>query len=67
MEKEVCFEVVERKRVIIDLTGYDVDMTDPKSIEKYIDWYITGNIECNARTVDFDYELVNWSRKKGKR
>ena len=69
MSKKIYIEMEITKSVIIDLTGYDVDMMNPKSIEEYIDLYASGDIECHEEPVEYSwgiihYNVVNEKRKR---
>lgn len=71
MSKKIYVDLEITKSVIIDLTGYDVDMTDPKSIEKYIDLYARGDIECHEEPVEYGWNVIHYDiineKKKGKK
>lgn len=71
MSKKVYVEMEITKSVIIDLTGYSVDITDPKSVEEYIDLYASGDIECHEEPVECGWIITHYSvvdeKKKKKR
>ena len=69
MAKEIYVEMNITKKVVIDLTGYDVDMTNPKSIEEYVKLYADGDIDCHENIIDYrwevtDYEVANKKRRR---
>ena len=69
MSKKIYVEMEITKKVIIDLTGYNVDMTNPKSIEEYINLYAGGDIECHEEPIGYSwsithYNVVNEKRKR---
>lgn len=72
MSKKVYVEMEISKSVIIDLTGCDVDMTNPKSVEEYVNLYASDDLECHEEYVDYSwsvtaYNVVDEKRKKKRR
>ena len=71
MAKRIYVEMEISKSVIIDLTGHDVDMTNPKSIEEYINLYASGDIECHEDPVEYSWNVTGYNvideKKKKKR
>lgn len=71
MSKKIYVEMEISKSVIIDLTGCNVDMTDPKSIEEYVNLYASGDIDCHEEPVEYGwnvthYNVVNEKKKRRK-
>lgn len=70
MAKKIYVDLEITKSVIIDLTGYDVDMTNPESIEKYINLYVGGDIECREEPIEYGWNILHYNvvneKKKGK-
>ena len=68
MAKELYVEMHITKKVLVDLTGYDVNMTDPKSVEKYVKLYASGDIDCHEDIIDYRWEVTDYVvRNKKKR
>ena len=68
MAKEIYVEMNITKKVVIDLTGYNVDITNPESIKKYIKLYADGYIDCHENTIDYHWEVTDYkvaNKKKG--
>lgn len=61
MSKKIYVEMEITKAVVIDLTGCDVDMTNPKSIEEYIDLYAGGDIECHEEPVAYGWSITHYN------
>lgn len=61
MSKKIYVEMEITKRVIIDLTGTEVDMTNPKSIMKYVDLYASGDIDCHEEPVEYSWYVTGCS------
>jgi hypothetical protein len=61
MAKKIYVDLTITKSVIIDLTGYDVDMTNPESIEEYIDLYARGDIECHEDPVEYAWNVIHYN------
>ena len=67
MAKEIYAEVHITKKVLIDLTGYDVDMTDPRSVEEYVNLYASGDIDCHENIIDYRWEVTDYVVKNKKK
>ena len=69
MAKEIYVEMKITKKVLIDLTGYNVDMTDPESIKQYVKLYADDYIDCHEDIIDYRWEVTDYAvaNKKRKR
>lgn len=67
MSKKVYVEMEISKSVIIDLTGCDVDMTDPKSVEEYVNLYASDDLECHEEPVEYSWSVTSYSVVKDKK
>lgn len=67
MAKEIYVEVHTTKKVLIDLTGHDVNMTDPRSVEEYVNLYASGDIDCHEDIIDYRWEVTDYAVKNKKR
>ena len=71
MSKKVYVEMEISKSVIIDLTGCDVDMTNPKSVEEYVNLYASDDLECQEKIVEYSWNVTAYNivreKKKGKK
>ena len=67
MAKELYVEMHITKKVLVDLTGYDVNMTDPKSVEEYVNLYASGDIDCHEDIIDYRWEVTDYVVRNKKR